>query len=150
MQNQTIEQGKSYKTRTGLRADILKTIRSSLGIVHVGYVTNHAGTIMARTWNMNGVCECSACLLISLWTEPPVVDWDKFPKHIVVVAMDHNGHWEGFTCIPIIGNDEECSYDWDFDPKAIYPCYCNIEPDDYPAFTGDWRDSLAIRPGHEA
>lgn len=144
MSDLIIEAGEFYKTRGGLKAKALEQVGERI----VGYFISGVDDICPRTWYLNGVfccgVPCDHLDIVAPWTDPPVVDWSKFPTHVVAVAMDKDGLWQGYPYIPI-------PYDnwWSYKNGDDSFSMCSILIRDIPKFSGDWRDSLAVRPGWE-
>lgn len=150
----TIEAGSFYKTRCGLKARIYAT-----DCHKVGYsgLTAHGAIFSYGEWNFrewwlsdgkDAIVEKEPEFdLVAPWIDPPVVDWDKLPSYIVAMAMNESGDWYGFTAVRITPH----GWSWDYEDRQVgrYQGKIMIFTCDYPKFSGDWRDSLAIRPGHE-
>lgn len=145
MSDLKIEAGKFYKTRDGKKARIYATDGGECYPVH-GAILVCNKEWCTKSWKADGrewFWSQTIDDIVSPWIDPPVVDWDSLPKHIVAVAMDENGLWYGYVAVP-----KRYESDWDIKERYYYSdwlLYCEHTP----AFSGDWRDSLAVRPGYE-
>ena len=138
----TIEAGKFYRTRGGMKVKISDMV----GGYGIGFFITDAGPCPC-TWEINGRYRyglpTESLNIVALWIDPPMVDWDKFPKHIVAVFKMPTSHWRCATFIPTpMDNDG-----WDIVFTGRYHFSCELEPEEHPSFAGDWRNSLVIRPG---
>lgn len=145
-----IEAGKFYKTRIGIKAVIYAVERGGNKPIH-GAIFNGTGWDI-RAWDVRGnhapeFSNHHNIDLIAPWADPPVVDWDRFPNHIVAVAMDADGQWSGYTTPDLHTASITWSRTGGF--RHDYHLWVSLNSRDYPAFAGDWRDSLAVRPGYE-
>ena len=140
--------GQFYRTRGGQKARIYATdggVRDQM--IHGAYHNGEAW--VAATWYQAGCYfqqfrDEESRDLVAPWIDKPEVNWDVMPEGAVAVAMDEDGMWCAFDQIPYISSEAEwmhrngrCLYGW-----RIYPQHI-------PQWSGDWRDSLVIRPGHE-
>jgi hypothetical protein len=76
--------------------------------------------------------------LISPWIDAPVVDWSKEREWVKAIAKDRSGSWCRFDGVPVMAKEN-----WLIDDPFRYIW---MHPSEYPQFTGDWKDSLCIRP----
>lgn len=154
MPDLVIEAGKFYRTRNGIKAVVYAVYPNQFWEILGALYFNNGWN--SHAWRRNGQALTGSIPydhdLISPWIDPPVVDWDKFPPWIVAVAKDSNGYWTAYLDVPI---REESDRHWYYNQdsysggKVLYFASFGIRDDDAPTFSGDWRDSLAIRPGHE-
>lgn len=91
-----------------------------------------------RMWSTDGTLWHSDISADSdLVASGPIIDWSKQPDWCKAVAMDYDSVWHRFVGKPyLVGG-------------IWYNCDCfrqQIHPSEYPAFDGDWKDSLCIRP----
>jgi hypothetical protein len=77
--------------------------------------------------------------LVSPWIDAPVVDWSKERDWVKAIAMDQSGLWFRYEELPVA--DYGCGT-WDSDGRRVQ----NMHPSEYPQFTGNWKDSLCVRP----
>ena len=131
-----IEKGKFYRSRDGLKWEVLTTERNNkkfpivainddgvvLSFSKSGYFTESEG------WSED---------LIAEWTEPVIIPWDDYPKWCKWVAMDISGNWYVHIEKPIVRD----AY---WDSEGIF----HYIPNEYHPqnFTGHWTESLFERP----
>lgn len=148
----TIEAGKFYKTRQGFKAKVYEVYNEyAHGAVLVKSQWNAVewfrdGVIFTRSFPEH--METGADI-VSAWIDPPVVDWDKLPPGILSVAIDKGGEEYGY----LTTNVSATGYEWIAGAPNIHIgslslWYCRL-PDGTIRFSGDWRDSLVIRPGYK-
>jgi hypothetical protein len=66
------------------------------------------------------------------------VDWSREREWVKAVAMDSDGKWFRYDKFPEIGK---------YDAWWADGCkHQSMHRSEYPQFTGDWKDSLCIRP----
>jgi hypothetical protein len=136
-----IEAGKFYRTRDGRKARIYATDGQSPLSIH-GAIALDVGWNTFR-WEKNGSyyegSEESQNDLIAEWIDKPQIDWSVMPEGAVAVAMDGKGTWRAFPDkVPVkVGNG------W------VRAGAMKLYPNHRPKWTGDWKDSLVIKPGHE-
>lgn len=154
-----IEAGKFYKTRNGMKVRIYATDGGRINdpsnpdnfydeAVHGAFFRD--GYWYMIYWGIDGVLsrrEMKDFDIVSPWFDPPLVDWDKFPKHIIALAMNDDGTWRGYLDRPNGINEKQGV--WYLTERPYFRAMFEIKPADYPIFSGDWRDSLVIRPGYE-
>lgn len=138
-----IAAGKFYRTGYGHKVRIYCTDANGDFPIHGAILRNELWSAMVWTEGGHYAGEYSphGHDIISEWSEPPVVDWSKFPEHIKYLAMDSSYRWRVYTDKPSVGKSEwksTCDY---------YSGFWWVKEEDCPAFTGDWRDSLVARPG---
>jgi len=143
MKPEEIIEGKFYRTRCGYKLEVYRTDR-------LGKLPVHAGVFFDERWNIvsltiEGKFRTESeiihnCDIMSIWTDPPVVDWIILPKWTKAIAMDGDGDWYGFTIIPEKMSLTEI---WN-DPNDDY--IFNIPPEYAPKYDGSWEESLVIRP----
>lgn len=145
-----------YKTRDGRRAEIKARIPSSdLHHCCAGYF-GFVDHIVCFWLDIGVVCkgkmEAHPADIIGPWREEkkaPKVDWSKFPAHFRYLAMDMFGTWYGYFKKPFIDEGSSIWTSTEAD-ESEYETYFDVDPDDYPDFSGDWKDSLCARPGVES
>lgn len=150
-----IEVGKFYKTRGGQKARIYATDCGGTYLIH--------GEVLRRDsrWQCRSFTGCgedggrlpSGDDIVAEWVDdPPVVkDWSVFPDWIISLAKckGTNDSWIGLTGIPKPHN--KSPFGWVIDHlDCYYEIVLPIIHDHIPIFSGDWKDSLIIRPRHEA
>lgn len=156
MSDLIIEAGQFYKTRIKTRAIVYATNQGGSKPVHGAIFNGTSWDI--RAWDSRGHFAPELTLshnidLVSPWIDPPVVDWESLPAGFVAVAIDRNGNEYAYidTCVGV--NEKDGCFYVSGDSKlwAICPSvesYFEL-PKGTIQSTGDWRDSLVIRPGHE-
>lgn len=151
MSNLTIEAGKFYKTGNGLKVKMLEIV----GEYIVGYFDACVGPrpgIWEHTGRYRFGGSDEPLNIVAPWTDPPAVDWDRFPAHIVAVAMDEDGAWNAYLEVPTTDKANPNATGWYHGPSPtnhVYLCAFGVHKEHRPVFSGDWRDSLAVRPGWE-
>lgn len=142
-----LEVGKFYKTRNGNKARIYALDGGDECTVH-GAVSTPCGWRQGE-WNLIGFCSSLEREydydIVAPWVDKPIVQWGKFPKYIVALAMDADGTWWGYTAEPI----ERNLVSWVVPHITEYDFYLRVRPGDEPEFFGDWRNSLVVRPGYK-
>ena len=151
MPDLTIEAGNVYKTRDGYKARVYATDGEVDGDnqqpIHGAYLL--CGSWYSTVWRGDGkqpLRENNEFDLVAPWVDPPVVDWAKFPKFIVAIARTKDGEWQTFNSTPELR--EELG-EWGNFGDDFFMSGSIWQERLRPKFTGDWRDSLAIRPSHE-
>lgn len=145
-----IKERKFYRTRNGNKAIVYAIHRNQSGGVH-GAIFD-GGKWVITHWELNGryfdPVDDHPCSLVSPWEASPIVDFNYFPAHIVAVAMDEDGDWHGFSDIPAANIRDKA---WYSSVSGLHDLYCTFDlyDDHCPMFSGDWSDSLAIRPGYD-
>lgn len=144
------EVGKFYKTRGGGKARIYATDGGGYYLIH-GAIWN-GGVWTASSWTSEGAYHSEGLFssrdILGPWIGPPVVDWDKFPKHIIAVAGDSTGDWWAYTAIPKPRDKSFSLFNVTHVPEShIRYMTIAVLPEDRPEFSGAWWDSLAVRPG---
>lgn len=135
-----------YQTRGGDKVRVYAVDAGGEFPVH-GATFECGGEWVVRTWRLSGLynsMRLSDKDIVGMWGVPPNVDWSLFPKHIVAVAMDESLRWYAYTYIPI-----RCAEVWD-NPPTLDRTFHLSQPlaGDLliPTYSGDWKDSLCIRP----
>lgn len=138
----TIRLGKYYRTRGGNKArviclDVAGNAYPTLVLIDNGYYESiYSMTTDGRMPSGNIEDEHD---LISEWIEKPEFDWSNAAAWHVAIAMDEDGEWLAYNDVPEPG-------------EGVWCCCKHLEtipPEHAPKWTGDWDDSLIIRPGHE-
>lgn len=144
----TIEAGKFYRTKNGnkVRVYAIYGVEDDKEKQPI-----HGAWLCGKGWFAAAWCKDGSWPyehedgfnLVAPWVDPPVVDWEKFPKHIVAIAMGASGKWYGYLKVPIIGITAYTTHN----PYEAF----DIRDTEYEdiTFSGDWRDSLVIRPGYD-
>ena len=155
MSNLIIEAGKFYKTKGGSKARIYAIDGAQDG---ESQQPIHGAWLCGDEWFVMVWCEDGSqphkledeFSLVGPWIDPPVVDWDRLPPGILAVAIDSGGEEYGFLTADVSSTE----YEWLANAPQIYigslSLWYHRLPDGTIKFSGDWRDSLVIRPGHEA
>lgn len=145
-----IEIGKVYVCRRGTKVRILAEHEGA----YIGLLRrNKDGGPVAEIWDEDGnvysknvPCDYD---IVGLYYEDPKVDWDSIPDYIRYVAMDTRGQWFGFVMKPHFIMDGPYGF-WSIGRQGIYDGFCwHLQNCDTPAFSGSFKDSLCVRPGHE-
>jgi len=84
--------------------------------------------------------------ITEIWTDPPQVPDDFWTRVISpwmnVAAMDGDKKWYQYSI-----NPEHSTTAWQY--NHIAGLCSRIPPEYAPKFSGDWKDSLIVRPGYE-
>lgn len=142
----TIEAGKFYKTKSGIKATILGRIPGK--DIAVGYVTTLCDGVISGSWKVfEGENRENDSLLdlVSPWVDPPVVDWRNIAPGILAVALSQEYILMGYLRADLV----QLGGNWKHFGKDLPPHIAAPLPRHLMAFSGDWRDSLVIRPGYE-
>lgn len=135
-----IEPNKFYRTRDGRKARVLCTDAPSSWPV-VGYIEGPSGTgLSTHTWSQDGAFFSNATReadLIAEWIDAPEVDWPAMPKWAKAVAMDKGGKWYWHSEKPVVDGP------WWLPDSGDYG---SIPPKYAPKWSGDWKQSLVLRP----
>jgi hypothetical protein len=128
-----------YRTRGGGKARVLCTDAAGPRPV-VGYIC-HETSVSVLSWSWCGVAGSTVgpLDLAEPWVEKPAVDWGREREWVKAVAMDQSGLWFRYEELPVA--DYGCGT-WDSDGRRVQ----NMHPSEYPQFTGNWKDSLCVRP----
>jgi len=133
------EVGKCYRNRAGRCRIVLTTTRPQPypPIIAMDKNTGDCCSLnIDGTWSKGHKDDRD---LISEWIDAPEVDWSKMPAWAEAVTVDGSGSWNWFTHIPITT-----------DVQNFWICksggYGPIPPEYSPKWTGDWRQSLVVRP----
>lgn len=149
----TIEAGKFYKTRSGLKARIYATDCRKCGysdpVAH-GAIFDFAEWNFREWWLSDGkdatVEHEREFDLVTPWADPPVVDWRRIVPGVLAVVFSPEYIPMGYMRTDLVPLDGR----WSFIGKEMVPGLAFPLPRHLVAFSGDWRDSLAIRPGCES
>jgi hypothetical protein len=127
-----------YRTRGGRKARVLCTDAEGPYPI-VGYICYEGGPATCL-WDWDSVSGSTRgpLDLVHPWVDAPVVDWSKEREWVKAVAMDKDGRWVRYNVTP----KADGSGNWWF-PDCEFQ---RIHPSEYPQFTGDWKDSLCVRP----
>lgn len=142
----TFTPGNFYRTRDGRKAEYVREMNTSQGILALVIIKDVDGIENAYTYHRHGrffMGNQSERDLIAEWVDKPEVDWSVMPAWAVAVAMDANGTWYWYDYVPESDKTYWCL------PRAVsLPRFTDEIPPAYaPKFTGDWRDSLVTREG---
>lgn len=141
MSDLNIAAGEFYKLVDGQKAKVCEIV----GDAAMGYII--AGSSgMPEAWFLNGRHYRLGGYLdiVAPWTGEPVVCWEKYPPHIVAVAEDQDGVQYGFTTVNV---KSELCFGYGFEWRPIGPMQPKIELSKRFEHCGNWKTSLAIRPG---
>ena len=139
---ESIEAGKYYRTRDGEKVRITATDRKHPYYVVTGLFLQDDGTEELGTWTKEGNFSNNKnnagkhhSDLVSLWYEPPVVNWAPLPVWAQYIAQNENGVWWWFP--------ER--------PEILYDAWTRRNggriPEEYaPSYSGPWWESLVERP----
>lgn len=137
-----IEAGKFYRTRDGRKARVYAVDGGGEFPVHAAIWFMSAWYV--STYNTSGRCNThddddgdGDDDLIAEWVDRPVVDWSKMAAWHRWVAMDARGKWFAYDERPKLN----VAYWW-----GAGSVVCEIPPQHYPTFSGNWKDSLVERP----
>lgn len=154
MSELVFEPGKFYKTRGGNRVRIY-AVQDFTDVAFVGAI-EISGALVPMGWRGNRTSITNGVIggkayggkdpdLVSLWFDPPVVNWDEIPPGVLSVARHPDGRLLGF-----LRTDKRPSEKGWRSEGMDYEAIDTIGlPTLLMKFEGDWRDSLAIRPGYE-
>lgn len=125
-----------WERRDGKRARVLATdVAGELPVVWVddeGYAYQcHADGTYLSTMQESFVD------LIKPWVDKPIVDWSKERDWVKAIAKDLDQRWWRLDAVPK-GHD---GIGW-----RAHTFGSRMHPSEYPTFSGDWKDSLIIRP----
>lgn len=97
----------------------------------------------ARCWTISGRYvsdrDNSDYDLVSEWVETVPWDWSTTPPWINYVAMDIDLEWMLYSDKP-----KQAQSGW----RTEGP-YCAVPPAFWPKWSGDWKQSLTVRPGYK-
>ncbi len=130
-----------WETRDGRKARVLCTDAPGEYPI-VGYVV-FEGKADPWVWFPDGSgLNCGGRLdLERPWIDRPTIDWSKEREWVKAVARDEIGNWFRYSVTPSKTENGQ----WIDDGSA--PCEVQwMHPSEYPQFTGDWKDSLCVRP----
>ena len=140
----TIEAGKFYKLRNGLKARIYATDANNTYPIHGAYF---ADQWLLTQWRGDGRSRYQGGIsgeydIISEWVDKPDKEiFSTLPPWIKWVAKDEDRTWWGYTGEPYIDLDKE---EWDNQKNGKH--IATIIPPEYaPQWDGDWKDSLIGR-----
>ncbi len=135
------ELGKYYRTRSGHKVRVICTDAKidKLPVVALveadGCENSCQYTEYGSYWASGKAHEWD---LVSEWIDKPEWDWSKSANWHVAIAMDEDRRWFSYTGEPRTDNIV-----W------VVPNVQLIPPEHAPKWTGDWKDSLIVRPGFE-
>jgi hypothetical protein len=127
-----------WETRDGRKARVLCTDAPSSYPV-VGYIMYEHGCSCSN-WTSSGSFSNSMGQndLIRPWVDRPLVDWSREREWVKAVAMDDTGFCYRFDVVPAPSGRI-----WSIQSGG----FCSkMHPSEYPQFTGNWKDSLCVRP----
>lgn len=131
-----------WETRDGRKARVLCTDAEFI-YPCVGYVEIRNGDVRLVTWTLNGRLHGTTSDynddLIRPWIDRPVIDWSKERDWVKAITMDAGGQWFRSSKVPNQGVN--CWHDGGWCQR--------MHPSEHPQFTGDWKDSLCVRPKDE-
>ena len=130
-----IEIGKWYRTRGGEKAYVACEMPGP--VKFCGYHIQGPRAVPTG-WFANGSYMPdgpTSADLVDLWIDKPVVDWSKEPAWVKAIAMSSGGRWYRFAEVPVL----EDGIWWS---AEVY----RIHESEYPYWTGDWKNSLVVRP----
>ncbi len=128
-----------WETRDGRKARVLCTDAPGRCPVK-GYIETAEGESGAMSWALNGEWlspSSTGADLIRQWADRPVVDWSKEREWVKAVAMDASRRWFRYERCPVLGENVWLA-------GTIFHQW--MHPTEYPQFTGNWTDSLCVRP----
>lgn len=135
-----IELNKIYRTRNGRKARIVCI--DAKGNFPIVALVEDFDSEYAHLFTRDGFyyrsSEFSTLDLVSEWIDKPEFDWSKAAAWHVAIAMDSSKEWLAYNEVPELGDTVWRCEDWQTVPEEHAP-----------KWTGDWHDSLIIRPGHE-
>ncbi len=136
------ELGKYYRTRGGHKGRVICVDRKGGQSPVVALVLKEAKleflVQLSADGSYLGPGQPHSDDLISEWIDKPEWDWSKAADWHVAIAMDADRRWFPFREVPSKVEIAWCgSHD-----RSIPPEYA-------PKWTGDWKDSLIVRPGFE-
>jgi len=142
-----IQPGRFYRTRDGEKAEVLKTGCRSAGGETVVVLIHVKNGKMAIRWYFDGGRylnhSTSGNDLIAEWSDKPEIDWSKMPERAVAAMRGPTLRWYAATIQPQGLTDFGWTQSIGAEVWELYPQHVPKE------WTGDWRDSLVIRPGVE-
>lgn len=136
-----LEKGKFYKTRGGLKAEVVAFVqmqysepRTLIVITYENGYNSYLSVLSNGCFREHYESEID---VISEWIEPLDFDWDCLPAWSNFIAMNEDGNWYHYS-------DKPCLY---YDFWSGFYRY-GIIPLEYAPknYTGDWKDSLHERP----
>lgn len=125
-----------WETRDGRKARVLCTDAPGEYPV-VGYVVS-GGKADPWVWFPDGSgLNCGGRLdLERPWIDSPIIDWSKEREWVMAIATDGGGTWFRYSKVPNQGVN--CWHDGGWSQR--------MHPTEHPQFTGNWKDSLCVRP----
>jgi hypothetical protein len=136
------ELGKYYKTRGGHKARVICADRkggpSPIIVLVLKELKLEFLVQLSADGSYLGSGQPHSDDLISEWIDKPEWDWSKAADWHVAIAMDEDKRWFPFREVP---SKVEISWCGSHDRS--------IPPEHAPKWTGDWRESLIVRPGFE-
>ena len=126
-----------WKTRDGRKARVL-CVDAQGRYPCVGYV-EYKDCVSPESWTEEGANVNAAQTrgdLVSPWIDAPVIDWSKEREWVKAIALDGAGIWFRYSKVPNQGVN--CWHDGGWSQR--------LHPSEQPQFTGDWKDSLCVRP----
>lgn len=148
MSDLKIETGKFYRLRNGMKYRCYAVDGGGSHPIHGAVFFD--GEWYTRVHHATGALfdngDESESDIIAEWHDEPVVNWDIFPPHIVCLAAGESQNWNAYTTDKLSRKE----FGWDIDNEAgnYHACF-PVRPTNRPFFTGDWRDSKVVRPGHD-
>lgn len=132
-----------WKTRGGGKARVLCTDATECQQPLHGYLVNASKITHFASWWPDGGESLTGNVsfhdLISPWVDAPVVDWSREREWVRAIARDEDGDWNRYDSVPVA--DEHLPM-W-----VSQTCVTQLmHPSECPQFTGDWKDSLCVRP----
>lgn len=134
-----IERGKFYRQRCGPWVEILSTNRN--GLLPVVGLSDGGDLMCFHSDGRHGTT--TELDIVGPWTDQLIVDWPAMPRWAVAVAMDDDGRWHHYPNVPVV---VEVAHTWS---DLVTNDYGSIPKSYWPTWTGDWRSSLVVRPGHK-
>lgn len=127
-----------WETRDGRKARVLCTDAPGDYPI-VGYIVS-GGKADPWLWFPDGSgLNCGGRLdLERPWVDRPAINWAVERDWVKAVAGDEDGQWFRYSGTPVLGPVEE----WSPNGNAFQW----MHPSECPQFTGNWKDSLCVRP----
>jgi hypothetical protein len=134
MSDLKIEIGKFYKTRDGRKVRIYHVDKQ---YIHGAVYIEREETWGVRCWSDSGQITPSGnlngCDIVEEWKEKPVFNYPPLPW-MKFAAQDRDGRWFFYEKQPSLSSD--------FRSFSNGGHYLLIPVEFYPAYSGDWKDSL--------
>jgi len=127
-----------WETKDGRKARVLCTDAPGRCPVK-GYIETAEGESGSMSWALKGEWlspSNTGADLIRPWIDRPVVDWAKEREWVKAIAMASSGHWYRGDRVP-----ELAQTGWVFQKDVQW-----MHSSEHPQFTGNWKDSLCVRP----